>query len=69
MPEVRCEAATCKFYANGTCRAEAIELRDIEYMPWGEDEYTDGLVCQTYIYNPEWYTRGGDEQYAGRQAG
>lgn len=57
MPEVRCEAVTCKFYENGTCKAEVIELRDVEYKPWDEDEYTDGLVCQTYVFDPAYWNR------------
>ena len=49
MPEVRCEAATCKHFKNDICTAPFIEIANLEL------DDTDVMECKTYEYNPNWY--------------
>lgn len=52
MIKVKCEAATCIYFKDGTCEANEIELIDFEYYLDADkkekDYLDDDMKCITY---------------------
>jgi hypothetical protein len=51
---IKCTAKTCKYYEEGKCKAEEIELVNHEYYDEEEKEYKDFQKCITYEHDKNW---------------